>query len=699
MKKHFFLIAIILVISNIVLAQFTINQRPTVYNQTDSTYMCVVPDSLFYAKDYPAIILNTGTVLQENIDTILSDTTLHIYQVEVCDTLLQQDTIIACDSIIKMDTIIHLDTTLHLDSIWHCDTIYTQDTLITQDTIYTQDTIITCDSIIRVDSMIWADTIVLIDSMWVCDTLLMLDTLITYDSITRTDSIILFDTIYRMDTLTWKAMQIDDDSIALCGDSITFRALQANKKHRVRAILSNDTHADFFVQFTNLPLVVLEGDFGYNYASGNVHLYLPDTTVAIENMPAKIKWRGGSTNNANRHKRNYTIKFVDQNQKKQPRQFFNLRTHNQWILNAGQIDLSRCRNQIAHELWQDIARPPYYIDQAPEAITNVRGRFVEVLLNNEYRGLYSMTENVDQAQMQVKEYDDERGIIHGQLWKADNWDGTSMHDLQLYNNRKETYRGFETKYPDFEDVNPTDYSTLYNAIKFVLNSSDEDFAQHLGSYFDIPVLIDYYIFINFLVALDNNGKNMFWACYDKQEDPKLTIGAWDLDCTVGQNYTCTDPHPDHFGPEVDMRASSMLNVLERMRQHPMYLDSIHHRYWQLRETHLHVDSLIARYENYFLLFERGGADYREEQRWSGDTDVAGLTLDLQEELAFIKDWIVRRLEFLDNGEFAKIDITTNVVSTSQSEPKSTQYYNLLGVPVSQPKSGIYIKDNKKILIP
>jgi spore coat protein CotH len=269
----------------------------------------------------------------------------------------------------------------------------------------------------------------------------------------------------------------------------------------------------------------------------------------------------------------------------------------------------------------------------------------------------------------------------------------------LYNNREERYRGFETKYPDFEDVNPTDYSTLYNAIKFTLNSSDDAFLRDLDTYFDVPVLIDYYIYINFLVALDNNGKNMFWACYDKQENPKLTIGVWDLDCTIGQNYTDTDPHPSHFGPEVDMRASSMLNVIERMRQHPIYLDSIHQRYWELRQTHLHIDSLIARYESYFQLFQRGGAAYREEKRWSGDTDIAGLTLDFQQELEFIKDWIQRRLDFLDNGEFAKIDISTDVLSPVLQEGTANQYYNLLGVPVEYPKSGIYIKDRKKILIP
>jgi hypothetical protein len=204
-------------------------------------------------------------------------------------------------------------------------------------------------------------------------------------------------------------------------------------------------------------------------------LLSPDTTQPFQQMKAKIKWRGGSTNGKNKHKRNYTIKFLNHNDKKQKRQFFGLRTHNQWILNAGQVDLSRCRNQIGHELWNDMARKPYYIDQAPDALTSVRGQFVEVFLNDEYRGIYSLTENIDQEQTQVVEHDEDNNIFHGHLWKSDSWDGTSMYDIKDYDNTQEVYRGFETKYPDFEDVNPTDYSILYNAINFALNSTDAEF--------------------------------------------------------------------------------------------------------------------------------------------------------------------------------------------------------------------------------
>ena len=270
-----------------------------------------------------------------------------------------------------------------------------------------------------------------------------------------------------------------------------------------------------------------------------------------------------------------------------------------------------------------------------------------------------------------------------------------MSDLKNYDNTKETYRGFETKYPDFDDVNPTDYSLLYEALSFVVNSSDQAFEEQVEEYFDVPVLIDYYLFINTLVARDNNGKNMFWGCYDREASKKLTPGVWDLDCTVGQNYTDKDPHPDSFGPEVNMRSQQM-RVIARLLDIPYYANVVQYRYKELSSTHLNADSLIARFEKYFLLFERGGAAAREELRWSGDTDVAGLTLDFEGELEFIKKWIIDRFAYLNNGEF-KNTIGTGVAIYETTE-MSEQIYNLLGVPIDAPTSaGVYIQNGKKII--
>ena len=527
------------------------------------------------------------------------------------------------------------------------------------------------------------------------------DSLFGYDYATRIET----ETIYQtkmvdekwvLDTLRWDSIQLGND-IYLPHDTVIFNHVAGGKVYAIKAYFSNGSTMSYPITFTNLPIVRLQGQFGYDYAEGNVMILSTDATMPFEQMNAKIKWRGGSTNGSNKHKRNYTIKFINHEGKKQKRQFFGLRTHNQWILNAAQVDHARCRNQIGHELWHDMARKPYYIDQAPEALTSVRGQFVEVFLNSEYRGIYSLTETIDRDQTQVVKYDEDNHVFHGQLWKSDAWDGTSMYDIKDYDNTQEYYRGFETKYPEFDDVNPTDYSTLYNAINFVLNSTDDEFSLYLDDYFDIPVLIDYYLLINILVAQDNNGKNMFWACYDKAQDKKLTIAVWDLDCTAGQSYNPAKPHHSGFGPEIDMRTQNLLKVLDRMIKIPEYNKAVKERYWELYQTHLHPDSLYARYETRIHHFVRGGAAAREEQKWSRDTDIGEFELNLQKELEFIYDWIQRRYAFLNAGEFYRDNVSTQLENVDR--PVDNRIFDLLGQPINSPmKSGIYIQNGKKIFI-
>ena len=527
------------------------------------------------------------------------------------------------------------------------------------------------------------------------------DSLFGYDY----ETVIQSETIFRtkvvdgnlvLDTLQWESIQLGAD-IYHAHDTIMFSDVSGGKIYPLVAHFNDGSTMSYPISFTNLPIVRLDGQFGNDYSNGTVIIFSTDTGVPLVQMKAKIKWRGGSTNGVNKHKRNYTIKFLNHNGKKQKRQFFGLRTHNQWILNAGQVDLARCRNQVGHELWNDMARKPYYIDQAPDALTSVRGQFVEVFLNGEYRGIYSMTENIDQEQTQIVEHDEDNNIFHGHLWKTDSWDGTSMYDIKDYDNTQEVYRGFETKYPDFEDVNPTDYSILYNAINFTLNSTDAEFKLFLDEYFDIPVLIDYYLLINVLVAQDNNGKNMFWVCYDGEQDKKLTIAVWDLDCTAGQGYNPTKPHPSGFGPEIDMRTQNLLMVLNRMIKIPEYNKAVNDRYWELYQTHLNPDSLYTRYENIIHHFIRGGAAAREEQKWSRDSDIGGYELNLQQELDFIYDWIQRRYAFLNAGEFYRDNVSTNVENLNR--PVDNRIFDILGQPVSTPvKSGIYIQNGKKIFI-
>ena len=439
-----------------------------------------------------------------------------------------------------------------------------------------------------------------------------------------------------------------------------------------------------------LPIIKLTGEFGYDYQEGIVSIIYPDGS-SDNNLSARIKWRGGTTNAEGKHKRNYKIKFSEDHS------FFEMRNDNNWILDAGQADVFRLRNRIATELWNDFATKPYYIDQEPKALSGVRGQVVEVYLNEEYRGIYCLTECMDRKQMKLKKYDKD-GTIHGVLWKSTGFGSSLMNTLpDSYDNNQPMMDVFEAKYPEpGDDLPETDYSTLWNAINFVINTNDNDFSNHVNEYFDLPVVLDYYLFINILGAIDNIGKNMYWAVYDKQKDKKITPAVWDLDLTVGCS-TLGQYSEDFLSPEYPLLDPFYLVTRLKQTDYNHFNQKVSERYKELRKTYFNPDNLFFRYESYYNILKQSSAAQREEEKWSGDSDVYGHEINFEKELEYIKNWINRRILFLDK-QFQYGDDTYISNTTYQSE--KTIIYSLFGQRINnynQLKNNIYIINGKKVL--
>ena len=497
-------------------------------------------------------------------------------------------------------------------------------------------------------------------------------------------------------TAGWSNLSIEGTDIA---DNYTFKQVEGNKIYKIHA-QEGDKEINTQLTFTFLPLLVMEGTFGYDYAQGNISLLSPEAAEPTNSF-AKVKWRGGSTNTADKHKRNYKIKTLNEKGKKQEISLLGMREDNNWILDAGQIDLFRLRNRIATEIWNDFAPKPYYASKEPKAKSGVTGKVVEVILNNEYRGIYSLTEAMDRKELKLKKYDDKNQEFHGQLWKVSSWDKATFWDIDKdYDNTQETWHAFETKYPDIDDVNPTDYSPLYEAIDFVANSNDEAFKKEVGDYFDIPVLIDYQLFQETLKPVDNNGKNMYWGIYDVAKSKKLTLAIWDLDASVGQYWQCSTPlHPNYVLPNTDLGVKDGFNLYHRLSSLNVdnYNEKVANRYHELRKTYFSEENLISRYQGYYDMLVKSGAASREECKWSKDSDIGGYPLNFKSEIEYIKNWIINRLNYLDTNQFP---ISTNISEIHQKENSVQKpIYNMLGQKVSNSYKGLKIINGKKYYIP
>ena len=413
------------------------------------------------------------------------------------------------------------------------------------------------------------------------------------------------------------------------------------------------------IRFTYHPILCLTGDFNAEYSVGQVQITEPDSSQTVD-LRARIKWAGGTTLYDWIEKHNYHIKFIDEYGEKLDLSFFGLRNDNHWRLDAGIVDMLRFRNKVAHGIWADFDSKPYYAESQPGARNYSRGEHVEMFLNGEYMGFFDMAEFLDRKQMKLKKYDETTGTFRGLMWKGKEVTRqTLFRSDSVVVDTVERWCGFDIMYPDFDDVYPTDYSVLNRAINFVATSDDSTFAEHVGEYFDLPVLADYYVFIQMLFAIDNSSKNIIWGCYNSALDQKLTLSVWDLEATVGQHWYDGQGyyHASEIQPENDLEscrftALSRSKLFMRLKQVPAFWQRVMDRYWELRNTVLDPDSLIARYQATFDVLRTSGALERERERWTGSRDLANRQLDFQGELDYLSDWIRRRVNYLDHNTFA-----------------------------------------------
>ncbi len=512
--------------------------------------------------------------------------------------------------------------------------------------------------------------------------------------------------------------QVSINGTVVSDGNVPFSDLSAEQKWEVKAIKDDGKELLASLQFTFLPIIQLianptgEGtekeEFGYDYKQATVLFSHPDCSVT-DTLMAWIKWRGGTTNTASKHKRNYKINFdVDQ-------RFFGLRSDDKWMLDAGQPDVFRLRNRIAMDLWNKMARKPYYAAQEPKALNGVRGNVVEMFLGNEWRGIYNLSEFMDRKQLKLKKMDSNTGIIHGCLYKGVSFNKTAMFDFfASYDNTTDVFFGYEMKYPELDDSDTIDWAPLVAANNFVQSSTDEDFKEHLVDYFDMPVLMDYNIFFNVVNAVDNTGKNMYWAIYDKTTTKCLTPTPWDLDATFGQRWggQLVVESGEGFFNAPDFKLDFELLLTYRLFRDNFndYVGQLNARYQQLRQPGqpLHTDSIIAIVTHYYQTIKNSGAAKRETDKWSGDSDMWGDVINFDKEYLYICNWIRRRMKFIDETQLPLFYKPSYFEELGMESPSislnvSNDVYDLYGRKVSSNvtmglKPGVYVKDGRKFVV-
>ncbi len=446
--------------------------------------------------------------------------------------------------------------------------------------------------------------------------------------------------LINQDVNQLNAQIVDEkESVTVEGKTFTFSSVIVDFTVGERYSVSDDMGFIFDLYFTELPIVRVRTTESIVDEPRVLAMFdMCESDGSVVSSRIGIEYRGGSTSFF--PKPSYRLEFWadDIGEVKEDYSLLGMRNDDDWNMDAMYNEPLRLRNKVNFEIWRSIDEL-YYSALKPKAINGVRHEYVEVFLDDEYQGVYTLGERVDPKQLQLE--DELDGLIKGELYKGVDFGGTQFSQYSGYNNNQELWEGFKYKSP----TETYDWWNIYSFIVFVIDAQNGIFYNHYESKFNIENLVNYYLFHSVLRAVDNSGKNVYIAKYTNGE-PYIYV-PWDLDGTFGMSWDGTRISPRRITLHTESGFYSRLILDTRDNGFQERLIS---RWAELRSSVITPDAIKDLIEKEFHYLQLNAVYEREELRWEDSF------LD-ESSIQYTFDWIDERFIVLDSV-FSSIESLT-----------------------------------------
>lgn len=338
----------------------------------------------------------------------------------------------------------------------------------------------------------------------------------------------------------------------------------------------------------------------------------------ITECNVRYHYKGATTSNFD--KKGYALSLQDSKEENLDLSLLGMRADNSWKLNAMVTDSNRIREMTASQIWEQI-------DDANRAVDEPgpRMEYVELVVDNDYKGLYCLVEPIDEKKLKLDGND--------VLYKCIGWGVLPDEDIQYAIDMKwRIMSPIRIRYPEVI----TDYGRAWYPIRDFFSKicgSAQGNAQ--GEQLIYPEnAYDMRIFLMVVNGADNYFKNMYFVADVKGDGSyAMRLIPWDLDYTFGNEYSYGGKNATKFDPDItkiypEVASEYLINYS------PESVNEILVNNWYTyRADFLSTDSiqqLMIDNRDYLI---NSGVVTRENNRWpkySMDTDIQYL-LEFQED--------------------------------------------------------------------
>lgn len=451
----------------------------------------------------------------------------------------------------------------------------------------------------------------------------------------------------------------------------------------------------------SLPVlrVSFPGNFSKNmdYIQGSMSL--TDTDGNVISLPAKFKTRGATALNYSM-KPSFNMKLRETDGTEIDSALCGIRSCSSWILDAMAIDRINMRNRVCTDTWNAFSRLPY--DTQFDGRGASDGRFVEVYINDDYKGIYCLTDRVNRKLLDLKKVkinEDSTVSIRGVLYKHGT---TSIGDQSTTGIFLDSTICVAAWHDAWELTEPEDYGCM-EAWRPLLDMYQyrQDYQQ-VAENFYLENIADYTLLVMAFSLGDNWGnKNHYLSIRNIQKDgnkARLVYSPWDMDASIGGDYKGSyyDGKYEEGFPVKDIGKNAVQPFSTCLRE-PEFKQMMKKRWEELREGALSIEAVAERLQGYARLFVESGAWQRQYEHFQTQKYKPCLVPDLYAEVNMVVQWYQSRFQQMD--DYFGIDPTSIVENNIKYTKPNTTTYNLLGQPTPPRNTGIMISNGEKALSP
>lgn len=405
------------------------------------------------------------------------------------------------------------------------------------------------------------------------------------------------------------------------------------------------------MMFTTMPVVSLTayGEIGRSGTPAAFILSDPDYAAHGWQQPqlqcdAQVTRRGQSAAHYS-EKHPFNVSLMKDGEKWDHR-LLGMRKDSDWLLDSAYNDALRMRNRVLMDLWDEIYTLPWNdaLSGAPQ------GKYVELILNGRYKGIFVLGEKQDRKQLGIKKTGSGPDGLLLKTGKALTKDVSvagffSMGDEMPGSRVITEWNNVRIKYPKAENVTADTWRDFYELVRLTVQGSDEEFAEKIGDYIDLKNFALYYVFINAMDVSDNMRKNMVFARYSPLD--RLIVVPWDMDASLGRYYSSKKSREKGWDTDPLFERLIALDV-------DGFCKRMHGIWMTYRDSTLSVDHLMEKINEYYAPLKASGALDREKALYPSFTSYLGsefrYALNFENEIEYVRRFMEKRRVWSD-GHF------------------------------------------------